>query len=388
VLAFSDRRCGVGRDARDARREKHDTASITDRLAPRSLAGATTSGYRLAGQLENRAVSAAALRGYRHNMVALGYTLMCEQSDPKSLVRNAGAAEAAGFDFEVISDHYFPWLDSQGHSPNAWPVLGAVAAATDRVQLMTYVTCPIMRYHPVIVAQQAATVSLLSDGRFTLGLGAGENLNEHVIGLGWPPVNVRHEMLAEAVDIVRSLFTGGYVNFSGRHFRVDSAKLWDVPDEPPRVGVAVSGEQSCQLAGSKADVMIAVEPDADLGRMFDAAGGTGKPRVGQVPICYDADRDAAIKRAHDQFRWFGGGWKVNAELPGPAGFAAASQFVTPDDVADAIACGPDVDAHVAAVREFVEAGFTHVALVQIGGDAQQPFLDWARAELLPALREL
>jgi G6PDH family F420-dependent oxidoreductase len=321
-------------------------------------------------------------------MVALGYTLMCEQSDPRSLVSDAAAAEAAGFDFEVISDHYFPWLDSQGHSPNAWPVLGAVAQATERVELMTYVTCPTMRYHPAIVAQQAATVSLLSGGRFTLGLGAGENLNEHVIGAGWPPANVRHEMLSEALDIIRELLTGSYVNFSGRHFRVDSAKVWDVPDSAPRIGVAVSGQHSCRLAGTKADVMIAVEPDPDLGRMFDAAGGTGKPRVGQVPICYDSDRDAAVKRAHDQFRWFGGGWKVNSELPGPAGFAAASQFVTPDDVAEAIPCGPDVQAHVDAVRKFVDAGFSHVAVVQIGGDTQQTFLDWARAELLPALRGL
>ena len=321
-------------------------------------------------------------------MVALGYTLMCEQSDPRSLVSDAVAAEQAGFDFEVISDHFFPWLDSQGHSPNAWPVLGAVAHATDRVELMTYVTCPIMRYHPAVIAQQAATVSLLSDGRFTLGLGAGENLNEHVIGAGWPPANVRHEMLSEALDIIRELLTGSYVNFAGRHFRVDSAKVWDVPDEAPRIGVAVSGQQSCRLAGTKADVMIAVEPEPELGRMFDAAGGTGKPRVGQVPVCYDPDRDAAVKRAHEEFRWFGGGWKVNAELPGPAAFAAASQFVTPDDVAAAIPCGPDVDAHVEAVRKFVDAGFTHVAVVQIGGESQRSFLDWAQRDLMPALREL
>jgi G6PDH family F420-dependent oxidoreductase len=321
-------------------------------------------------------------------MVQLGYTLMCEQSPPGSLIANAIAAEQAGFDFEVISDHYFPWLDSQGHSPNAWPVLGAVAHATDHVELMTYVTCPIMRYHPAVIAQLAATVGLISDGRFTLGLGAGENLNEHVIGQGWPPVNVRHEMLSEAIDIIRALFSGGYVNYAGDHYRVDSAKLWDVGAEPPQIGVAVSGSRSCALAGQKADVMIAVEPKSSLGEKFDAAGGSGKPRVGQVPICYDADRNVAIERAHDQFRWFGGGWKVNAELPGPAGFAGASQFVTKDDVADAIPCGPDADAHVQAVREFVDAGFTHVAVVQIG-DAQQPaFLDWATSELLPALREL
>ena len=318
-------------------------------------------------------------------MVKIGYTLMCEQSDPKSLIRNGIAAEQAGFDFEVISDHYFPWLASQGHSPNAWPVLGAVASATERVELMTYVTCPTMRYHPAIIAQLAATVGLVSDGRFSLGLGAGESLNEHVVGRGWPPVNVRHEMLDEALDIIRELFGGEYVNYTGRHFRVDSAKLWDVGTPPPRIGVAVSGPQSCAVAGSKADLMIAVEPEASLGQHFDAAGGQGKPRVGQVPVCYDTDRDAAIARAHDQFRWFGGGWKVNAELPGPDSFAAASQFVRPDDVADSIPCGPDVEAHVKAVREFVDAGFTHVALVQIGGEHQDQFIEWAERELLPAL---
>jgi G6PDH family F420-dependent oxidoreductase len=208
-------------------------------------------------------------------MPEFGYTLMCEQSNPNALVGDAVGAENAGFDFEVISDHYFPWLDSQGHAPNAWPVLGAVAHATRRVGLMTYVTCPIMRYHPAVVAQQAATVSLLSGGRFTLGLGAGENLNEHVVGRGWPPVNVRHEMLTEAVDIIAALFTGEYVNYAGRHFRVDSAKVWDVPDVPPPIGIAVSGKQSCELAGRNADVMIAVEPREELGRMFDEFGGLG-----------------------------------------------------------------------------------------------------------------
>ena len=176
----------------------------------------------------------------------IGYTLMSEQSGPKELVRYAARAEQAGFDFEVMSDHYFPWLDSMGHAPNAWAVLGVVAHVTERVELMTYVTCPIMRYHPAVVAQQAATVGLLSDGRFTLGLGAGESLNEHVVGRGWPPVNVRHEMFGEALDIIRQLFGGEYVNYAGQHFRVDSAKLWDVPPNPPQIGVAVSGAEETQ----------------------------------------------------------------------------------------------------------------------------------------------
>jgi G6PDH family F420-dependent oxidoreductase len=319
-------------------------------------------------------------------MVRLGYTLMTEQTGPRELVRDAALAEQAGFDFEVISDHFSPWLDSMGHSPNAWATLGAIAQVTSTVELMTYVTCPTMRYHPAVVAQQAATVGLLSEGRFLLGLGAGENLNEHIVGQGWPPVNVRHEMLHEAVDIIRALFSGEYVNYRGLHFRVDSAKLWDVSDQPPAIGLAVSGAQSAGLAGRLADAMIAVEPEAELGRRFDAAGGRGQRRIGQVPICWDPDRDAAVARAHDLFRWFGGGWKVNAELPGPAGFAGASQFVRPEDVAESIPCGPDTDAHVAAVRSFVDAGFTDVAVVQVGGPTQPAFLDWARDELLPALR--
>ncbi|HEY2299030.1 MAG TPA: LLM class F420-dependent oxidoreductase [Jatrophihabitans sp.] len=319
-------------------------------------------------------------------MTSYGYTLMTEQTGPRELVRDAARAEQAGFDFEVMSDHFFPWLDSQGHAPNAWATLGAVAQATERVELMTYVTCPILRYHPAVVAQQAATVGLLSEGRFLLGLGAGENLNEHVVGRGWPPANVRHEMFEEAVHIIHELFSGEYVNTVGRHFRVDSAKLWDVGNPSPEIGIAISGEQSAKLAGEFADAMIAVEPEPGLVDMFDAAGGRGKRRIGQVPICWDPSRDKAIERAHDQFRWFGGGWKVNAELPGTSAFASASQFVRPDDVAKSISCGPDVDAHVEAVREFEKAGFTDIAVVQVGGETQPQFLEWAERELLPALR--
>lgn len=321
-------------------------------------------------------------------MVAFGYTLMTEQRGPRDLVADAVAAENAGFDFEVCSDHYNPWLDSQGHAPNAWAVLGAVASATQRVPLMTYVTCPTVRYHPAVVAQQAATVALLAgDNRFTLGLGAGESLNEHVVGRGWPPANVRHEMLAEAVEIIGELFAGEYVNRVGRHFRVDSAKLWDVPDGGVPVAVAVSGPQSVEAFAPAVDAMVAVEPSADLVQRFDAAAGVALPKIGQQPVAWGVEVDEAVGRAHDQFRWFAGGWKVNAELPGPAAFAAASQFVRPGDVEEAFACGPDVVAHVEAVRPFVDAGFTHVALVQVGGDTQPEFLRFAERELLPALRE-
>ncbi|WP_308075392.1 TIGR03557 family F420-dependent LLM class oxidoreductase [Actinokineospora sp. PR83] len=323
-------------------------------------------------------------------MTRFGYTLMTEQAGPRDLVRHAAAAEAAGFDFEVSSDHFSPWLTAQGHAPNAWVTLGAVSQVTEAVELMTYVTCPTMRYHPTVVAQQAATLGLLSDNRFTLGLGAGENLNEHVVGRGWPPANERHEMLTEAVDIISALFSGEYVNTVGRHFRVDSAKLWDLPEHRVPLAVAVSGQQSVSRFAPMADHLIAVEPDAELCSMWDAASGRPAAevrKIGQIPICWDPDRDAAVARAHEQFRWFAGGWKVNAELPGPAGFAGATQFVRESDVAESIPCGPDVEPIVKAVSAFWEAGFTDVALVQIGGEHQDGFFPFAEAELLPALRE-
>ncbi|MFJ2745176.1 LLM class F420-dependent oxidoreductase [Streptomyces sp. NPDC087440] len=321
-------------------------------------------------------------------MVQIGYTMMTEQAGPRTLVDDVVAAERAGFDFSVTSDHYSPWLDSQGHAPYAWSVLGAAAQATERIPLMTYVTCPTVRYHPAVIAQKAATMQLLSEGRFRLGLGSGENLNEHVVGTGWPSAGVRLEMLEEAVEIIRALFGGDNVNHRGTHFDVANAKLWDLPDELPPIGVAVSGERSCELAGRLADLVIATEPKAELIESFERHGGTGKPRVGQLPVCFDLDRDAAIARAHDQFRWFAGGWPVNAELPGPASFAGATQFVTEKDVAQALPCGADVDDFVEAVRPYAEAGFTEVALIQVGGEHQRPFISWAEKELLPALREL
>ncbi|MFD9031056.1 LLM class F420-dependent oxidoreductase [Streptomyces sp. NPDC059567] len=321
-------------------------------------------------------------------MVRIGYTMMTEQAGPQELVSHVVGAERVGFDFSVISDHSFPWLDSQGHAPYAWSVLGAAAQATSRIPLMTFVTCPTFRYHPAVIAQKAATMQVLCDGRFRLGLGSGENLNEHIVGPGWPAAHVRLEMLEEAVGIIRGLFDGGYVTHHGMHLDVENAKLWDLPPTPPPIGIAVSGERSCELAGRRADVLIATEPEKDLLSAFATHGGAGKPCIGQLPVCYDPDRAAAVARAHEQFRWALGGWEVNAELPGPAGFAGATAHTRPEDVAEAIPCGDDVQAFVEAVHPYVEAGFTEVALVQIGGDHQAPFLDWAETKLLPALREV
>lgn len=319
-------------------------------------------------------------------MTRYGYTLMTEQFSPRQVVRCAADAEQAGFDFEVMSDHYFPWLVEQGHSGYAWSMLGAVTQVTEQVELMTYVTCPLMRYHPAVVAQKAATVGILSNNRFTLGLGAGENLNEHVVGQGWPPVNIRHDMLSEATQIIRLLLDGGYVNYKGEHYRVDSAKLWDLPEEHLDIAVAVSGDQSVDLFSPLADHLVAVEPNEELVQQWESSRSGDSRKIGQLPICWDTDRERAVKTAHAQFRWFAGGWKVNAELPGTAAFDAATQKVRLEDVAESIPCGPDIDAIVGSVRAFEEAGFTDVALVQIGEERQEEFFQVAHHELLPALR--
>ncbi|WP_136517726.1 TIGR03557 family F420-dependent LLM class oxidoreductase [Cellulomonas telluris] len=326
-------------------------------------------------------------------MTRFGYTLMTEQSGPRELVRYAQAADRLGFDFAVSSDHYFPWLDEQGHASYAWTMLGAVAQATQRIDLMTYVTCPTIRYHPAVVAQKAATLAILSEDRFTLGVGAGENLNEHVVGERWPAVGERHDMLEEALEIIHELLSGERVTYEGEHFRVDSAKLWDLPDRPVEIGAAVSGDQSVSRFSGLADHLIAVEPDAELVEKWDRAraedglAGTPSRKIGQIPISWDPDPERAKQRAHEQFRWFGGGWKVNADLPTTESFAAASQYIRPDDVAEQIPCGPDLDAIVEAVSAYWEAGFTDIALVQVGDEGQERFLAEAAEPLLTKLRD-
>jgi G6PDH family F420-dependent oxidoreductase len=317
-------------------------------------------------------------------MTNFGYSLLGEQCGPRQLVEDATRAEAAGFDFAVASDHYYPWLAAQGHAPYTWSVLGAVAHATSRMELMSFVTCPLRRYHPTVVAQKAATVGLLSDGRFTLGLGAGENLNEHVVG-DWPHVRDRHEMFDEALEIIGGLLNGETVRYAGAHYDVPEAVLWDRPSEGVPIGVAISGPESCELAVRHADAMIATDPSADLVRMYDSAGG-GERRYGQVAVCWGEDEEECARVAHDQFRWFGLGWPVNAELPAPESFASATATLTPEQVAGSIPCGPDADKHVEAVGSFIDAGFTDVAIVQIGADTQGRFIDFAQRELLPALR--
>jgi G6PDH family F420-dependent oxidoreductase len=317
-------------------------------------------------------------------MLKLGYKLMAEEHGPSALVRNAQRAEQAGFDFAAISDHYFPWLPEQGHAPFAWSVLGAIAQATERLGLMTAVTCPIMRYHPAIIAQAAATMGLLAENRFTLGLGAGERLNEHVVGEGWPGVAERHERLAEALDIIQGLLAGSLATWRGQYFRIDHARLFDRPTRKPDVIMAAGGPQAARLAAEKADGLIMTEASNDLIKAFKDGGGKG-PRYAEVALCCAADEEQARKTAHRYFRWTVAGWPVLAELPHDEAFAAASEHVTVEAVAEAVSCGPSADRHLEAIDEYVRLGCDHIILTQIGPE-QDFFLDLFERKLAPALR--
>jgi G6PDH family F420-dependent oxidoreductase len=317
-------------------------------------------------------------------MVKLGYKLMTEEHGPADLVRNAKRAEQAGFAFAAISDHYFPWLEEQGHAPFAWSVLGAVAQATEHLGLMTSVTCPIMRYHPAIVAQAAATMGLLADGRFTLGLGAGERLNEHVVGAGWPGVVERHERLSEALDIIQGLLSGKLTTYRGQYFQLDHAKLFDRPKRKLPVIAAAGGPEAGRLAGEKADGLIVTEPEKELIRAFTAGGGKG-PRYAEVAMCCGADEDKARKTAHRYFRWSLAGWPVLAELPHDEAFAAASEHVSVETIGEEISCGPSADRHLEAIHEFTAIGCDHIILTQIGPD-QDFFFELFERKLAPALR--
>lgn len=316
----------------------------------------------------------------------IGYKLAAEAYGPAELVRQAVAAEQAGFDFVEISDHFHPWLDAQGHSPFAWSVLGAIAARTERLGLATGVTCPTVRYHPAVIAQAAATTALLSEGRFTLGLGAGERLNERVVGPGFADdVTVRHAMLREAIEIIRILWRGDYRTYYGEHFTVTHAQIFDLPDEPIPIAVAGGGPSAARLAGALGDGLFTTEPDADLVERFRAAGGMG-PCYAEIPVSYAADVDTAVEAAWQGARWAVTGWKVMAELPDPAAFAAASATVRREDVAEAFACGADPQLFLDAAAPYLDAGYDHPVLMNVGPDPEA-FIDFAGRELLPRLRQ-
>lgn len=317
-------------------------------------------------------------------MTAYGYTLSSEEHPPERLVALARRAEEAGFDFLTLSDHYHPWTSRQGQSPFAWTVLGAVAQVTRRVDVLTAVTCPLIRMHPAVVAQAAATAARLFDGRFRLGLGSGENLNEHILDDAWPPASVRLEMLEEAIGVIRQLWQGETVSHRGRHYVVDEARLFTLPRKPPPILVAASGPVSATLAAEEAEGLVGVAPDADLLKAFHKAGGRDKPRFGQVTVCHGEDAAAARETVLE--------WWPNTGLPGDlawevkstALFDEAVKLVGEEDIAD-VPCGPDVDPFVEAVRRYEEAGYDHVFLHQVGPD-QEAFLDFAQRELLSKLR--
>ena len=317
-------------------------------------------------------------------MIKLGYKLMSEEHAPRDLVRNATLAEQAGFDFAAISDHFSPWVEEQGHAPLAWPVLGAVAQATSRMGLMTAVTCPMLRYHPAIIAQGAATLALLSADRFTLGLGAGERLNEHVIGAGWPGLHERHERLAEATAIIQGLLTGALSNHRGEYYDLDHARLFDRPARKPPVILAAGGPEAARLAARAADGLIATEARPELVQAYRDAGGTG-PCYAEVAMCWATDAAAARATAHRLFRWAVTGWPVQAELPTVESFAAATKHVTPEQVAELVSCGPDPEPHLAALENYRQAGFDHLILTQVGPE-QPGFIAFFQQHLAPRLR--
>jgi G6PDH family F420-dependent oxidoreductase len=310
----------------------------------------------------------------------LGYALSSEEHRPADLVRHGRLAEERGFSFALVSDHFHPWTDRQGQSPFVWGVVGAIAQATDRLRLGTGVTCPTIRIHPAIIAQAAATAAVLMPGRFFLGLGTGENLNEHVLGDRWPEGEVRLELLTEAIEVIRLLWQGGYQSHRGRHYTVEQARLYTLPEEPPPIVVAAAKPDAARLAAT-ADGLVGTAPDPELLAAFESAGGEGKPRYGQLTVCWAEDEARARKTALE--------WWPNAALPGDLGqelalprhFEQAAELVTEADVAEKVLCGPDPAAHLAAIDEFAEAGYDHVYVHQVGPD-QEGFLDFYAREIL------
>jgi coenzyme F420-dependent glucose-6-phosphate dehydrogenase len=313
----------------------------------------------------------------------IGYALSSEEHRPADLVEYARRAEEAGFEFAAISDHFHPWVDRQGQSPFVWTVLGAIAEATSTLRLGTGVTCPIIRVHPAIIAQAAATTASLMPGRFFLGVGTGENLNEHVVGEGWPEAEVRREMLEEAIEVIRKLWTGKTVSHRGDYYTVENARIYTLPDDPPPIVVAASGEKAAGLAGEIGDGFWSTAPKRELIEAFQGAGGSGM-RLGGLHVCWAASESDAVKIAHEWWPNAGIPGELGQELPMPAHFEQAASLVTPDQIADTVVCGPDPERHRAAIKEYVDAGFDHVYVHQIGPD-QHGFFDFYAREVLPKL---
>lgn len=315
-------------------------------------------------------------------MVRIGYALSSEEHDPLALVRHAVSAEQAGFGYALISDHFHPWVDKQGHSAFVWSVIGGIAQATERLRLGTGVTSPIIRIHPAICAQAAATCAAMMPGRFFFGVGTGENLNDHILGDHWPPVDVRLEMLEEAIEVIRLLWEGGNQSHRGRHYTVENARVYTLPDEPPPIVIAASGNKAAKLAGRLGEGLVSTSPDEQVADTFQKSGGAGKPRYGQVTVCWAPDERRAVETAHEWWPNAAMKGQLSQELAQPAHFEQVAQMIGPGEVAEAVACGPDPQRHTSEIDRFVETGFDHVYVHQVGPD-QEGFMHFYEREILP-----
>jgi coenzyme F420-dependent glucose-6-phosphate dehydrogenase len=317
--------------------------------------------------------------------VEIGYKLSCEEHGPTALVDYAKQAEEAGFTFAMLSDHFHPWLTEQGQSPFVWSVIGSIAQATERLRVGIGVTCPLIRIHPAIVAQAAATTAALLPGRFMLGLGTGENLNEHIFGDYWPPGATRRAMLEEAVALIRLLWQGGLRSHKGQYYTVENAQLYTLPEALPPVLIAASGTRSARMAGRLGDGLITVGVHAKLVDHFVAAGGAGKPCYTELNVCWAPDEAEARRLAHARWPIAGMQGALLSDLRLPSHFAQAASTITEEEIAQAVICGPDPARHIAAITQAAEAGYTHVWVHQIGPD-QAGFFQFYAQEVLPKLR--
>jgi G6PDH family F420-dependent oxidoreductase len=313
----------------------------------------------------------------------IGYTLSSEEFRPHELLEQARRAEQAGFEAFWISDHYHPWLDEQGQSPFVWSMVGALSQVST-LPVTTAVTCPTVRIHPAVLAQAVATSAVLHGGRFVLGVGSGEALNEHIFGDAWPGAGVRREMLEEAVEVMRKLWAGGVVDHRGRHYTVENARLYTLPDEPPKVYVAGFGARSVRLAARIGDGYISTRPDPELVRGFRDHGGAGKPTQAGFKACYAADAQEATRIAHARWRVEALPGELSQVLPAPRHFEQASTLVTPQMLTEMYALGPDPQRLLAMIEQYEKAGYDEVYVTNIG-PYHREFFEMFSREVLPAL---
>ena len=316
-------------------------------------------------------------------MTRYGYFLSCEEYRPADLITQAKMAEQAGFDALWISDHYHPWLDEQGQSGFVWSLIGALSQASS-LPVTTAVTCPLQRQHPAVVAQAAATSALLTGNRFNLGVGTGEALNEHVLGDRWPSAEERLEMLEEAVQVIRDLLTGKLITHAGRHFTVDTARLYSVPDQPPPIYLSGFGDKAVRLAARIADGYMTVQPNADFVRLYREAGGGDRPVQGGLKVCWGPDEGHARKTMHRLWPTDAIPGEAAQLLPLPRHFGQVAELVSEEMIS--APCGPDPGVHASAVRAYVDAGFDEVYIGQVGGEVEG-FFEFYAGQVLPRLRD-